>query len=353
MMFDYLKTIRSVSLDFSQYSTSSNREIIVSVGKSGCFMYNSLIGQHPEVRNLHRLIIVPSATEADVELLPDIIFSSHPNITEQSFYACGKLFEFIKENRPEKITVLLSGGSSALIEKSADPEKTVRTNELLLKSGLNILEMNRIRSENSLIKNGKFAALFPKIIWQIFVMSDIPFKNGEKLVGSMPFFREDLKNTALFKCADSSTLHDQISSFFENVNSIKNFTGTVNELADIIKEFINKKTGNLVISGEPTLKIDHPSPGSGGRMSHLALKLLPLIEKSMKLYALSSDGIDGNSGFAGAVIENVSGNSFNITEIENSLANYDSAAFLNKYNMTLKSGYTGINLNDFVILLRS
>ncbi len=353
MIFDYLKTIRSIPLDFSEYSRSSNREIIISVGKSGYFMYRSFIMEHPFAASLSRLIIIPSGTEIDTEFSDDTLFSSHPYITKHSFHACDELFNFINRNLPEKVTVLLSGGSSALIEKSPDPKKTIKTNEYLLKSGFSILEMNRIRSESSLIKNGKLAELFPFITWQVFVMSDVPFENGEKIVGSMPFFRDDLKNTTLFKCADSNTLHDHILSLIKNSESFRNFTGTVDELTDIAKEFLKKKTGNLLVTGEPALKIDHPAPGIGGRMSHLALQLLPNIEKNMKLYALSSDGVDGNSGFAGAVIENVSGSSFNIAEIESSLKNFDSATFLNKYNMTLKSGYTGINLNDFVILLRT
>ncbi|HSW61604.1 MAG TPA: DUF4147 domain-containing protein [bacterium] len=352
-MFDYLKTVRSIPLDFSQYSKSSNRETVLSIGKSGFFMYQSFIRQYAESSNLPRLIIVPSGTEILPEYKNDTVFSSHPYITDKSFSAYDKLFNFIKENNPQKITVLLSGGSSALIEKSTDPEKTAEMNRFLLRSGLNIIEINRIRSENSLIKSGKLAELFPTIMWQVFVMSDIPLKNGENFVGSMPFFREDLKNTTLFKCADSNTLHDHIHSLIKNAESIKNYTGTVDELTNIVKEFINKRTGNLIVTGEPLLKIDSPSPGTGGRMSHLALKLLLHIKKNMRLYALSSDGVDGISDFAGAVIENVSSDKFKSPEIENSLKNYDSATFLESKGLLIKTGYTGINLNDFVILLRS
>lgn len=353
MIFDYLKTIRSIPLDFSKYLRSSNREIIISIGKSGYFMYRSFITEYPFAADFPRLIIVPSETPVNAELSDDILFSSHPYITEHSFHACEKLFDFINKNNPEKVTVLLSGGSSALIEKSSDPEKTIKTNGFLLKSGLNILEINRIRSENSIIKNGKLAEFFSFIKWQVFVMSDVPFENGEKIVGSMPFFRDDLKNTTLFKCADSNTLHDHFLPFLKDATSLRNFCTTVNDMRNIVIDFINNSTGDLIITGEPTLKIDHSSFGKGGRMSHLALQLLPYINKNMKLYTLSSDGIDGNSGFAGAVIENISGKSFNISEIQTALEKFDSATFLNKYNMTLESGYTGINLNDFVILLRT
>jgi glycerate 2-kinase len=297
-------------------------------------------------------MVVPSGIEVDKEFSKDTVFSSHPLITEASFDACDRLIHFIKQTAPQKVTVLLSGGSSALIEKSNNPGNTSKINEMLLKSGKNILEINSIRSNNSLIKNGKLAQMFPEIKWQVFVMSDIPFENGEKMVGSMPFFREDLTHTSLFKCADSDTLHDHILSKINNASSIRNFTGSVSELSGIIQDFINNDHLNLLVTGEPLLKTDISSYGSGGRMTHLALTVLPNLKNTMRLYALSSDGIDGNSDLAGAVIENVSGGSFNISEIETALKNYDSAAFLRKEGMGLKSGYTGMNLNDFVILLK-
>ena len=352
MIFDYLKTIRDIPLKFSGYSTGCGKEIIISIGKSGYFMYRRFIGIMPEAKKISRLIIVPFGIEVEEEFLKDTVFSTHPFITEASFDACDRLIDFIKQNQAQKVTVLLSGGSSALIEKSGNPESTVKTNEMLLKSGKNILEINRIRSENSLIKNGKLAQMFPEIKWQVFVMSDIPFENGEKLVGSMPFFRDDLTHTALLKCADSNTLHNHILSKINNVSSIRNFSGSVHELSGIIQDFINNGHQNLLVTGEPLLKIDMNSCGSGGRMTHLALTVLPKLKNTMRLYALSSDGIDGNSDLAGAVIENVSGNSFNILEIETALKNFDSAAFLKKEGLGLKSGHTGINLNDFVILMK-
>jgi glycerate-2-kinase len=39
-------------------------------------------------------------------------------------------------------------------------------------------------------------------------------------------------------------------------------------------------------------------------------------------------------------------------EINSALESYNSAELLDKYGLMIKSGYTGINLNDFVIFLK-
>ena len=84
-------------------------------------------------------------------------------------------------------------------------------------------------------------------------------------------------------------------------------------------------------------------------MSHLALSLLPFLNNSQELYALSSDGMDGNSEFAGAIISNTN-RKYSENEISPYLKSFNSAAFLEKEGFALRTGYTGINLNDFVLI---
>ena len=351
----YIEFLNSVHFDFSAFESIRERRnsIIISVGKSACYMYKSFVGTFPETAELPYFAVMPEGADATGLEEKNVFFSTHPHLSEKSFEACDRLFSFINSHDPENIVVLLSGGSSALIEKSGSHEKSVELNEQLLKSGLPITEINRIRSENSLIKNGKFAELFPKINWNVFVASDIPFTGGEKFVGSMPFFREDLENTRLFKCADSDLLHNALlKQLPEKTLSFRRFTGTADELADFFLGNINNDSDCILASGEPLLKINSEKSGSGGRMSHFALMMLPFIKKGMRLYALSSDGIDGNSPFAGAIVE---GGDFSALEKERieALAHYKSAELLNKLRFSVESGYTGINLNDFVILLKS
>ncbi len=358
IMFDslsgYTDFLRTLPLDFSAFEIvcGKPRKVVVSVGKSAAYMYEKFVLKYPEAADLPVFAVLPMGGETGRLKKENVVFSSHPHLTEKSFEAAEKLINFIKIHEPENVIVLLSGGSSALIEKSADEKEGVKINEMLLKSGLPITGINKKRGEYSLIKNGKLAEMFGSIDWFVFVASDIPFENGEKFVGSMPFFRDDLKNTYLFKCADSDSLHDALLKLLpENTESFRRFTGSVEELKNLLLSRIEAGAESVLVTGEPLLKINSENAGTGGRMSHFALTMLPFLKAGMKLYSLSSDGIDGNSPFAGAIAEgglqNIAGN-----EIASALESYNSAWLLERYGLTLKSGYTGINLNDFVIFLR-
>lgn len=351
---EYLNFLHSFPFDFSAFESvrDKDRKVVVSVGKSAAYMYEKFVLQYPEAAELPVFAVLPLGSDCGILKKEDVVFSSHPHLTEKSFEAAEKLINFIKKHNPENVIVLLSGGSSALIEKSLNEKEAVEINEMLLKSGLPITEINKKRSEYSLIKNGKLAEMFGGVEWFVFVASDIPFENGEKAVGSMPFFRENLANARLFKCADSDSLHDALLGLLpENTESFRRFTGSVDELKNLLLMRIEAGAEAVLVTGEPLLKINSENAGTGGRMSHFALTMLPFLKAGMKLFALSSDGIDGNSPFAGAIVEgglqNIPGN-----EIASALENYNSAELLDKYRMTVKSGYTGLNLNDFVIFLR-
>ena len=351
---EYLNFLRTLPFDFSAFESvrERDRKVVISVGKSAEYMYEKFISQYPEAAELPVFAVLPAGSETGSLKKENVVFSSHPHLTEKSFEAAEKLINFIRNHNPENVIVLLSGGSSALIEKSKNEKEAVEINEMLLKSGLPITEINKRRSEYSLIKNGKLAEMFGGVEWFVFVASDIPFENGEKLVGSMPFFRENLGNTHLFKCADSDSLHDSLLKLLPaNTESFRRFTGSIDELKTLILSRIEAGAEAVLITGEPLLKINSENAGTGGRMSHFALMMHPFLKEGMKLFALSSDGIDGNSPFAGAIAE---GGLQNIpeNEIASALENYNSAELLERYGLTVKSGYTGLNLNDFVIFLR-
>ena len=357
-MFDsvsgYTDFLRSLPFDFSAIDAVRNktRKVVVSVGKSAAYMYEKFVSHYPEALSLPVFAVLPQGSECGILKKEDVVFSSHPHLTEKSFEAAEKLINFIKIHDPENVIVLLSGGSSALIEKSTDEKEAAEINEMLLKSGLPITEINKKRGEYSLIKNGKLAGMFGQIKWFVFVASDIPFGGGEKFVGSMPFFRDDLINSHLFKCADSDSLHDELlKQLPKDTESFRRFTGSIYELKTLLLSRIEAGEEAVLVTGEPLLKIDSKNAGTGGRMSHFALMMLPFLKAGMKLYALSSDGIDGNSPFAGAIVE---GGQAAVPEngVTAALERYDSAEMLDEYGFMIKSGYTGLNLNDFVIFLR-
>ena len=255
---EYLNFLRNLPFDFSAFESvrGKQRKVVISVGKSAEYMYEKFISQYPEAAEIPVFAVLPLGSERGILKKEDVVFSTHPHLTEKSFEAAEKLINFIKKHNPENVIVLLSGGSSALIEKSGNEKEAVEINEMLLKSGLPITEINKKRGEYSLIKNGKLAEMFGGVEWFVFVASDIPFENGEKFVGSMPFFRDDLKNTHLFKCADSDSLHDALLKLLPaNTESFRRFIGNIDELKTLLLSRIEAGAESVLITGEPLLII--------------------------------------------------------------------------------------------------
>ena len=106
----------------------------------------------------------------------------------------------------------------------------------------------------------------------------------------------------------------------------------------------------IIFGGEPTVSLK--AKGRGGRNQELVLQILKLIHHSNQNLIISSigtDGIDGNTKYSGALIEN---NSYNPEEITHYLKNNNSNLFFKKYGGLIKTGYTHTNLMDFGLILK-
>ena len=64
---------------------------------------------------------------------------------------------------------------------------------------------------------------------------------------------------------------------------------------------------------------------------------------------MGTDGIDGNSNFAGAIIDNVK---VDLNIMKEFLKNSDSARFFQKQKGNIKTGYTHMNLMDIGVILK-
>ena len=146
---EYLNFLRTLPFDFSAFECvrEKPRKIVISVGKSAGYMYEKFVVSYPETAALPAFAVLPEGIKCNFPDNVETFFSSHPHLTEKSFEAAEKLINFIKKHEPENVIVLLSGGSSALIEKSDNEKKATQLNEKLLKSGLPITEINKKRSE--------------------------------------------------------------------------------------------------------------------------------------------------------------------------------------------------------------
>jgi len=240
--FDY-SIIKNLDLDFNfPNGVPNHRETaIIATGKSALFMFEQFLLRHPFFIESPKFFVLPDSmdiTPLSKKQNCDFVLSSHPHITEKSFLSGEKLINFVKNNSDRKYFIyLLSGGTSAMVEHGRNRDEIIRNNRSLLNSGKTIIEINNSRISLSDIKGGKLCSFAPESNWINFVMCDIPFKDGEKIVGSTPGWSAENSNSKLIQVADSNTLHRQISSYlisqnFKIVKKIQNYNGTVQNLAE-------------------------------------------------------------------------------------------------------------------------
>lgn len=113
------------------------------------------------------------------------------------------------------------------------------------------------------------------------------------------------------------------------------------------------KPAALIAGGETTVTVH--GGGVGGRNQELCLSLAidlkHLRGREIVFACMGSDGVDGNSPAAGAVIDpetywEALGKGL---EPEKYLADNNSYSFFKKLGRTIETGYTGTNVNDFLV----
>jgi hydroxypyruvate reductase len=112
----------------------------------------------------------------------------------------------------------------------------------------------------------------------------------------------------------------------------------------------------LISAGEVTVQV--PSLSSqhvGGRNQHFALYVatrLVATDGPVAVLSAGSDGIDGNSDAAGAVVDERTCDEVGLSEgAQRALAGFDSSTWLSSVGATVVTGATGHNLRDLRILL--
>ena len=130
----------------------------------------------------------------------------------------------------------------------------------------------------------------------------------------------------------------------------KHISGNVKDASKKLVRLAPKKIKSCVIfGGETTVHVI--GNGVGGRNQELVLRILQKLQKknqTMVIASLGTDGIDGNSKYAGALSENISANP---KEIKSILQNNNSESFFKKYGGLIKTGNTKTNLMDIGLLL--
>ncbi len=314
--------------------------------------------------------------------------AGHPVLDQRSLDATAEMLEMIDALAPEDFVLfLLSGGASALLELPAPPLTLAdlqATHELLLRSGAAIGEVNCVRSQLSQVKGGRLGQRFRGRAHTL-ILSDVVGGDVSK-VGSGPTISssstpgqalevlqryritppgavlellrslppEPLKvNHPYTVVADNRTMAEAaggqlLTCFLEGeAREVGGF------LAGLARELhFRGERGCYVLSGETTVTVR--GTGRGGRCQELALAFAVACElPGVALLAGSSDGSDGPTDAAGAVVDGMTCHRARALGLDprRYLENNDAFSFFEALGEVWKTGPTGTNTNDLIVVM--
>ena len=340
--------------------------------------------------------------------------AGHPVPDDNGFRGTGKILGIANRAEENDIVIcLLSGGGSALLAdhpSDTSPGDIAQLNDILVKSGATINEMNAVRKHLSNVKGGGLArSIFPATVISL-ILSDVPgdpldvIASGPTVPDPTTFKdaidiirRYDISSSIPLSIVDylekgAGGLHPETPKpgdpvFKRSVNILVGTNKTALKAAaekayslgyeplivdddlrgdsclaarNIVEkavEFRKSKTagkpGCLLFGGETTLKVTRN--GLGGRNQHLALAAALLIKNIPHITILSggTDGNDGPTDAAGAVVDSETVSSALLMNIdpEKYLSGFDSYNFFKRAGGHVITGPTLTNVMDMVVTI--
>lgn len=386
---------------------------LIAVGKGSLKMASQIVEKYGD--QIYDGIVISDDHEGFISNKIQIFAGSHPIPDSNTVAASYEVLDFVRRiPTGNTLIICISGGTSSML---TIPPFGIEIDEirvlydLLLKSGASIHEMNIVRKHVCDLKGGKLAEEIEHINLISLIESDVP---GDDIstIGSGPTVADPstfveafqiLKNLGIWDSvpisiqehlicgvegyipenpkpykfkpenhkvqllSSSDTLKKRLAKYLEgqgyNVWIRKEaYTGSVQKVAkEICGKAISILSGNneitkpaaLVYQGESTVQVK--GNGKGGRNQELALMVALSIEgqHSISLLSMDTDGIDGTTDVAGAIVN--SNTTLlarkNKVEPEKLLSDNNSYGFHKKSETHLRTGPTGINLMDLQIVL--
>ena len=379
----------------------------LAIGKASIPMLRALAEALP----LSGALAISKHASSRSSNLFSVVLGSHPVPDAKSLYAGQRVLEFVSSlGADDTVVCLISGGGSALVtapQEGITLEDIQVLTSLLLSCGARIDEINTLRRQLDRIKGGGLArATNAKVI--SLILSDV-IGNPLEAIASGPTSPNPTTNTdalaILKKYGIEKQVPDAILSFLEAGNAsyskgmltdiqqqvigVQNviigdnkfaaqaaleqagregFSAEIltNELqgearevgvtlAKQLQEEISKRTRPfcLIAGGETTVTIK--GAGTGGRNQELALAAVNELagEKDVVLIALATDGEDGPTDAAGAVVTGESAWRAERLGVDaaDHLSRNDAYPFFDALGDLIRTGPTGTNVNDLIFLV--
>ena len=368
-----------------------NQKFLIAIGKSAGTMAEYV---SKKINFNKGLVVVPKGITPKLKKSIEIINAGHPIPNHNSLKAGKNLISFLSQTeKNDFVLFLISGGGSALsvLPDSISLRDKIIVNQILIRSGANINEIACIRKHLSLIKGGRLIqnmnctgisllvsdvignnigsissgitycdkSTFSdslKIIKKFSLQNKLPqsaiqiLKSGLKCEIPETPKKSRIKNIIILNNTSClSKMKNKSKTLGLKTYVMPNITGNLNHVTKMIaSRALNSKNNCIVFGGEPTVTVT--GTGKGGRNQELVLRLYEKLKNqkfNFTIASIGTDGIDGNTKFAGALFS---------TEYEcdgkSYLKNNDSSSFFKKYGGLIKTGITQNNVNDIGVILR-
>ncbi|MES1243571.1 MAG: DUF4147 domain-containing protein [Acidobacteriota bacterium] len=323
-------------------------DAVLAVGKAAVALARGVPNPPPR-----RLLIRPHTSPALGDPGWEELSGGHPLPDRLSLAAGERLRDWLIEIGPdETLLALVSGGSSACIELPADGfslNDVIRENRRLLGSGLPIGEVNAIRKRLSALKGGGALRLTRGRV-AVLVLSDVP-GDDPGTVGSGLFEGAEMTLLGSARTAVAGAAAEaRLQGFSATEGELE---GEASKAGHGLVERGRSLSGDsaaLILGGETTVTLskDH---GRGGRNGELALAAARDLLDGEVVLSLATDGEDGLTGTAGAVVDGRTWSA--CPDPEAALARHDSLTALEAVpGALLRTGVTGTNVGDLALYLR-
>ena len=339
------------------------------------------------------IIVIPKGSKAKIKGKKFQIFNPrHPKPDQTSVKAAKEVMKFVENKKSgELIIFLVSGGGSSLLAMPDDItlDDKIHVTNLLLKSGVTIQEVNCVRKHLSKIKGGKLVEGM-KCDGISLVMSDVEgddlssiasgttymddttyanaleilkkyklrwkmptevlrvLENGAE--NQTPLKKSKIQNHIIAKNDDCLKNMQKIAEKKGyKVIKIQVFGDIKKAVTTILENISESQKTCLIFGGETTVKV--LGKGMGGRNQEIVLRILKNTQKFKKITiaSMGTDGIDGNSVFAGAITDNIR---IDLDTMKDFLKNNDSGRFFQKQKGNIITNFTHTNLMDIGVILR-
>ena len=370
-----LASVEPEQLTREAISTHSDERpvTLVAIGKAAPAMSRGAAAALGDVKG----ICVTDHVE-EVPTGVELVFGDHPMPGDRSF-AAGRMALDVVTRSTGRIVALISGGGSALCEHPVEGVPAgflTEVSRVMLDTGASIGEMNLVRRHLSAIKGGGLleaagrpietyaisdvCGADPEVIASgptlpqpldpeaaVAVMRQIGIEVPREVIGAISRRRPVSSGpAAITVIADGHTAARAMAEGARRLGIASEVTAgwLSGPVAKALEAFIlDAGPGLVVAAGEPVVEV--VGRGSGGRNTHAALLAAHAITGSDSIFAaFATDGVDGNSRSAGAIVDGdtiARGGDPTI-----SLASSDSASYLAKTGDLVVTGPTGTNVAD-------